>query len=230
MQRATTDEAMKQEVSDFETAMEAQREERSRNERLLRRDVRVLMEEISREGEDWTDEEILIHGLYAIMPANEFVAYVQVTQAERGRIYREFWEGIEDPQPETPEHEMEREFLRRIDQALRLFSEPWTATRSRFDAREWLTTDNPYSPWDARGTLLLRYGEPSDIFVVGNNQEEWLYGHLRVDFTVHKYKLNYMRNAIFPGRMSMQSYPEGYVEANYISRPRIEYWPPPGLW
>ena len=225
MRRATSDEAMKQEVADFQASLVAERKERRRNERLLTRDVRALMERIKRGGEEWTEEEILTHGLYAVMPTREFVAYVQASKAEKARIYREFWEGVKDPFPETPENEMEREFLRRVDQALKLFGEPWRATRSRYDAKEWLTVNNPYSPWDARGTLLLRYGEPSDIFIVGPNVEEWLYGHLRVDFTVHKYKLNWFRNAIFPGRMSLQDYPEGYVEANFISRPRIEYWP-----
>jgi GWxTD domain-containing protein len=225
--RATSEPALKQEAADLGASLDNQRDERARMERRLARDVRALMEAIKRQGDAWTDEELLLHGLYAVMPRKEFAVYVQASAAERSRIYREFWEGIEDPYSETPENEMEIEFQRRIDHARTLFSEPWKGTRSQYDAKEWLTVDTPYAPWDARGMLLIRYGEPTDIFLVGPNVEEWLYPRLDrgIDFTVHKYKLNFLRNAVYPGRKSMQDFPDGYVQARFISTARIEYWP-----
>jgi len=60
---------------------------------------------------------------------------------------------------------------------------------------------------------------------VGFNVEEWRYDRLKVDFTVHLYKSNWFLNAIFPGRASQQDYPPGYVQANFINTPRLEYWP-----
>ena len=225
MLRAATAPEAREQVDAVQKSLETEREERDRMERVLRRDVRALIEEISRKGAEWTQGELITHGLFHIMDRREFVAYVQSPASERDRIYREFWEGQKDPIPDTPQNEMEQEFLRRIDRARSLFSEPWQAVRSNYDAKEWLTPDNPFSPWDARGELLIRYGEPSDIFMVGNNVEEWYYDYLRVDFTVHLYKLNFMRNAIYPGRVSQQDYPDGFVQARYISSPRIEYWP-----
>jgi hypothetical protein len=225
LRRAAPSPAVREEVDTLQRTIESEREQRERMERTLKKDVRALIEEIRREGGEWSDEELITHGLFHIMPRDEFVAYVQASTSERERIYREFWEGQEDPNPDTPENELEAEFRRRIDQSRSLFSEPWTAVRSQYDAKEWLTPDNSYSPWDARGELLIKFGEPSDIFIVGNNVEEWYYSHLRVDFTVHKYKLNFLRNAIYPGRVSQQDYPDGFVQARYISSPRIEYWP-----
>jgi len=221
----TTDLELRRQAIELQTSLASRAEQRRTTERLLASDVRALMEEIKRQGEDWSDEELITHGLFHIMERRDFVRYVQSTTAERRRIYADFWEGIEDPIPQTPENEMEAEFRRRIQQAHRLYGEPWRAARSQYDAKEWLTSESPYAPWDARGELLIKFGEPSDIFLVGFNQEEWFYGGLRVDFTVSLYRYNYMRNAIFPGRASQQDYPPGYVQGMFINTPRIEFNP-----
>ncbi len=222
---STTDPELRSRAASLKASVASRTEERAKSERVLAKDVRALMEEIRRQGETWTDEELITHGLFHIMQRQEFVRYVQSNAAGRRRAYADFWAGIEDPLPQTPQNELEEEFRRRVQLAHRLYGEPWKAARSRYDAKEWLTPESPYAPWDARGELFIKFGEPSDVFLVGFNQEEWYYGNLKVDFTVGLYRYNYFRNAIFPGRASQMDYPPGYVQGLFINTPRIDYNP-----
>jgi hypothetical protein len=222
---SAADPELKSRAVNLKASVASRTEERAKSESILAKDVRALMEEIRRQGETWTDEELIIHGLFHIMERQEFVRYVQSNAAGRRRAYADFWAGIKDPIPQTPQNELEEEFRRRLQVAHRLYGEPWKAARSRYDAKEWLTPDSPYCPWDARGELLIKFGEPSDVFLVGFNQEEWYYSNLKVDFTVSLYRYNYFRNAIFPGRASQMDYPPGYVPGYFIKTPRIDYNP-----
>lgn len=205
--------------------LESLREERERTELMLTTDRKFLMERIKRKGDTWTDEELLTQGLYHVMPSEMFARYLQANSAEKQNIYEEFFENMVDPSSVFSREEIEIEFRRRVAHAAKIFSEPYKAARSLFGASDWLTADNPFAPWDARGELYIRYGEPDNIFLLGFNTEEWLYTRLRVDFTVRKYMVNFYRNAIFPGRASQQDYFPGHVQANYIDLPRFEYWP-----
>ncbi len=210
---------------EIRTLLEAQRAERERLEHLIATDRRFLLEQLKRTGEAWTEEELITQGLFHIMPVATFARYIQAGPAEREEIYEDFFRSQEDPYPETPEQEMELEFRRRIQHARQYFSEPWKAARSRYQANDWLTADNVYAPWDCRGELYIKFGEPDNIYMLGFNQEEWLYARFRVDFTVMKYKVNFYRNAIYPGRVSQMDYGQGWVQATFIDSPRFEYWP-----
>lgn len=224
--RAAAGDPLAKQAEKISASLKASSAGAQRTDDLLTRDMRFLMETIKRKGEAWTESELITHGLFHVMKPEMFASYVQADPAARERIMTEYFDLLGDPVPSTPEvNELKEEFIRRVHQAYERYSEPWRAARSQFDAKEWLTPDNPYSPWDARGELLIRYGEPSDKHLVGFNMEEWVYGRLRVDFTVHLYMLNYMRNAIYPGRGSQQDYAAGYVQANYINVPRMEYGP-----
>jgi len=200
-----------------------QQSEREREATLLTTDRQTLMEQIRREGETWTDEELLTQGLYLVMPLDTFVEYLQASSRRKQQIYDDFF-ATQDVEPGTPQNETEIEFRRRIQYAKEFYSEPWKAAVA-FGASDWLTRDNDYAPWDARGELYIKYGQPNDIYTVQHNVEEWNYASLQVDFTVHKYKVNFYRNAIYPGRASQWDYAAGYVQANFIDAPRFEYWP-----
>lgn len=224
--RANIEDPLVKQAEKISESLKASSASSQRTDDLLTRDKRYLMETIKRKGENWTEAELITHGLFHVMKPEMFASYVQADEAGRERIMNEYFDLLGDPVPSTPEvNELKEEFIRRVHQAYEMYSEPWRATRSQFDAKEWLTPDNPYSPWDARGELLIRYGAPTDKHLVGFNMEEWVYSRLRVDFTVHLYMLNYMRNAIYPGRGSQQDYAAGYVQANYIDVPRMEYGP-----
>lgn len=221
--RRSQDPDIQARAASLEESLKATRDERRRMERLLTRDKKLLMETIKRQGDTWTEEELLTQALFHIMPSRTLANYVQGNTAEKLRIYENFIGDIDRQNRSMSRQEIEQELHRRIDYATSTYGEPWRATRSRFDAQEWLTPDNAFAPWDARGELIIRYGEPSDIYIIGNNIAEWYYANLRVDFTIHEYKLNFFLNAIYPGRASQQDYPAGQVQANYISIPRIEF-------
>ncbi len=201
----------------------AQHAERQREATLLTTDRQSLMEQIRRQGETWTDGELLTQGLFLVMPLETFIDYLQVSSREKQRLYDEYF-ATQDVEPVTPQNETEIEFRRRIQYAKEFYSEPWKAAVA-FGASDWLTKDNVYAPWDARGELYIKYGQPDDVYMVQHNVEEWNYSRHKVDFTVHKYKVNFYRNAIYPGRASQWDYAAGYVQANFIDAPRFEYWP-----
>ncbi|MFC1595299.1 hypothetical protein ACFL3X_00085 [Gemmatimonadota bacterium] len=208
----------------LEQSFIAQQTQREREAALLTTDRQSLMNQIGRKGATWTDEELLTQGLYLVMSLDTFVSYLQASSRAKQRIYDEFF-ATRDTEPDTPQNEMEIEFRRRIEYAVEFYSEPYKAARSRFGASDWLTADNVYAPWDARGELYVKYGQPDDIFLVQFNVEEWAYSRYQVDFTVHKYKVNFYRNAIYPGRASQWDYAPGFVQTHFIDAPRFEYWP-----
>jgi len=208
----------------LEQSFIAQQAERARDAELLTTDRQSLMDQIKRSGEAWTNEDLLTQGLYLVMPLDTFVSYLQASSRQKQRIYDEYF-ATRDTEPDTPQNEVEIEFRRRIEYAAEYYSEPYRAARSRFGASDWLTADNVFAPWDARGELYVKYGQPDDIFMVQFNVEEWNYSRYQVDFTVHKYKVNFYRNAIYPGRASQWDYAPGFVQTHFIDAPRFEYWP-----
>jgi hypothetical protein len=219
----TTGTALAGQARTLQQTFIAQQAEREREAVLLTTDRQSLMEEIGRRGETWTDEELLTQGLFLVMPLETFIEYLQTSAREKQRIYDEFF-ATRDTEPLTPQNETEIEFRRRIQFAREHYSEPWKAAVA-FGASDWLTKDNVYAPWDARGELYIKYGQPDDIYTVQHNVEEWNYSRYQVDFNVHKYKVNFWRNAIYPGRASQWDYAPGYVQTHFIDAPRFEYWP-----
>jgi hypothetical protein len=223
--RITRGSGLNVQALDLRTSLAAQQAERDRLEDMIATDRRFLMNMIKREGEEWTEAELITQGLFHIMPVETFARYIQADPAERREIYTGYWRTVEDPFPDTPVQEAEAEFRLRIDYARAHFSEPWKSARSLYEAADWLTADNAYAAWDARGELFIKYGEPDAISMVGFNVEEWLYTRFRIDFTVMKYKVNFFRNAIYPGRSSQMDFGSDIVQTNFINAPRYEYWP-----
>ncbi len=208
----------------LEQSFIAQQADRAREAELLTTDRQSLMEQLRRRGETWTDEELLTQGLYLVMRIDTFISYLQASSRGKQRIYDEFF-ATRDTEPATAQNEEEIEFRRRIQYAVEYYSEPYKAFRSIYTRSDWLTKDNVYAPWDARGELYVKFGQPDDIFMVQFNVEEWNYSRYKVDFTVHKYKVNFFRNAIYPGRASQWDYAPGFVQTHFIDAPRFEFWP-----
>ncbi|MBT5872055.1 MAG: tetratricopeptide repeat protein [Candidatus Latescibacteria bacterium] len=82
--------------------------------------------------------------------------YGQLTDDEKEATWRQFW-AVRDPDPTTAVNERLSEHYRRVMFALRNFS----------DGKE---------PWDTRGEIYIRYGEPDDrqsfVFRTGSNVME----------------------------------------------------------
>ena len=84
-------------------------------------------------------------------------------------------------------------------------------------------------PWDARGELFIKYGEPTFRSVVGFQQERWTYNQLDTDFIVQKFVTNIYGNAIKGNRISNRYFnardESAFVAANYINREHFYYSP-----
>ena len=89
-------------------------------------------------------------GLRALLPQEELAAYHALPDSQKSEWLRVFWLK-HDPTPTTSENEFRVEFFRRMRYVLYYFSNPLGP-----------------GPWDDRGEVYVRYGEPNDrTFIVG---------------------------------------------------------------
>ena len=96
-----------------------------------------------------TDKQLQA-GLRALLPPEQLAEYQALPDSQKTEWLRIFWQN-HDPTPTTAENEFHTEYFRRIRYALYYFSNPF----------------GPH-PWDDRGEVYVRYGEPNDRnFIVG---------------------------------------------------------------
>jgi len=97
-----------------------------------------------------TDKEMWA-GLHALLAPNDFAEYEALPDSQKSEWLRFFWQR-HDPTPTTGENEFRREHFRRVRYALYYFSNPFGPI-----------------PWDDRGEVYIRYGEPNErIFSLGD--------------------------------------------------------------
>ncbi|NIR49046.1 GWxTD domain-containing protein [candidate division KSB1 bacterium] len=175
-----------------------------------------------KKDEDWTKAELLEFGLWHIIPTEKFAEYNSLQGYDRKEWLRKFWK-LQDPTPTTKLNEKYEEFKRRVMYARANFSELWDYKRSRFQKDQYLTDRWAHAPWDARGELYIKYGEPDFQTFAGLNQEDWNYYQMGVDFIVKRYVTNIYGNAIEPGPNSQFNYRDNkyYVDANFIYYPEF---------
>lgn len=82
-------------------------------------------------------------GLDALLKPEDFAAYEALPDSQKSEWLRMFWRE-HDPTPTTSENEFRREHWRRVRYSLYYFSNPLGPI-----------------PWDDRGEVYIRYGEPS---------------------------------------------------------------------
>ncbi|MBM3261950.1 MAG: tetratricopeptide repeat protein [candidate division Zixibacteria bacterium] len=88
-------------------------------------------------------EQALYRDLGLVASQEEALAYQAATEEEKKRLWYRFW-ASRDPDPATVVNERLVEHYRRVTQARERFS------RGQF-------------PWDRRGELYIRYGDPDDL-------------------------------------------------------------------
>ena len=172
--------------------------------------------------EDWTHEELFDFGMWQILPTDAFTEYVSLKGYDRSEWLRKYWKQ-RDPTPTTETNEGLIEFEERIKYARAHFSELWNYRHFRYlkdqHRREgWLR-----APWDARGEIYIKYGEPDAISPVDNKQDEWIYYGYGVDFIIDKYKTNIYADAIRPGEMTSKTLTIEHVNANFIFKQEFRY-------
>lgn len=177
-----------------------------------------------KEDGQWSRDELIDFGMWTILDTGPFTSYVSLSGYDKKEWYRKFWK-LRDPTPTTDENEAQDEFLRRIEYAAKRYGETWNYRQFEYLKDQYLRDGWPRAPWDARGELYVKYGEPNYITIGGYNKEEWQYDRLGIDFVVSRYMTNIYRNAIEPGPLAQAFYKDQleWVQSNYIIRPEFHY-------
>jgi GWxTD domain-containing protein len=173
-----------------------------------------------RKDDNWSNEELTQFALWHVLEADQFDEFRTLdNDYDRKEWIRKHWK-TKDPTPTTSENELWQEFERRVNYARENFSEPWDYTNFRYLPDEHIRSGWYRAPWDARGELYIKYGEPDTRSVHAFNTEEWVYYKYGVDFLVKKYMTNIYGNAINAGSTTRsmhqdQNFPYQY-NYNYV--------------
>jgi hypothetical protein len=152
--------------------------------------------------------------LWHILNTDEFKEYTSFTnENDKTEWRRKFWRR-KDPTPTTSENEFEEEFQRRIDFARTEFASFWNYRNFKYLPDQHLRLGWPHAPWDARGELYIKYGEPDFRSVQGWHTEIWNYSRYKVDFLVKQYMTNIYGNAISAGELSYRNYGDRIRDIN----------------
>jgi GWxTD domain-containing protein len=159
-----------------------------------------------RKDDDWSREELVDFALWHILDTDEFKGYTSLaSEFDKEEWRRKYWKR-KDPTPTTKENQIEEEFQRRIDHSRGHFADFWNYSSFKYLTDQHLRLGWFHAPWDARGELYIKYGEPDFRSVEGFHQEVWTYNRYSVDFLVKQYMTNIYGNAITAGEMSYRVY------------------------
>ena len=187
-----------------------------------------------RKDNDWSKEEITDFALWHILDTDKFQEYfVLSNEYDKKEWLRKSWKWS-DPTPTTKENEAKEEFERRVLYAQSHFSSFWNYSHMKYLPDQHLRYGWDHAPWDARGELYIKYGEPDARSVAGWHTEEWTYYKYGVDFLVKQFMTNIYGNAISGGDLSRQRYGDGffsrrdnswipYLETNFIYNNEIKF-------
>lgn len=176
-----------------------------------------LYKAMLKKDDQWSQEDLIEYALWIILPIQEFEEYASLDSAARRDWYLKEWKEV-DPTPNTPRNEAREEFERRIQYAREHFAGYWPVVKSYYLPLQHQVDGWPNAPWDARGELYVKYGEP-DVREIDDSDplytEHWIYYKFNVDFTVRKYMTNIYGQAIGPGYMSRVQY-RNYSAMSFI--------------
>lgn len=184
-------------------------------------------QDMLRKEDTWTKEELLDFGLWHILPTDEFAAYRSLTnEYDRSEWLRKFWV-LNDPTPTTERNEMREEFERRVIYAKSHFYEYWNYNQSRYLQDQHIRQGWDHAPWDARGELYIKFGEPSFTSITGFHIEQWDYNRYGVTFLVAQYMTNIYGNAIrgntITSHYRRRRFDIARIEADFVYQPDMLY-------
>lgn len=187
-----------------------------------------IYEQLNKKGDTWTDLELIVYGLWHILPEAEFNDFLILqSEYDKREWLRKFWKKW-DPTPTTPENERQEEFERRIHYAHSKYGQEWNYRHFNFLKKQYLRDGWSMAPWDCRGELYVKYGEPDFKDASRGFQKEiWTYYRYNVDFIVTPYVTNIYSNAIEAGPISKRLYQnyQAYIDAEYIFKPDFKFVP-----
>ncbi len=177
-----------------------------------------------RTDNNWTKKELIDFGMWQILHPDYFEEYYSLGGYDRKEWLRKFWKRL-DPTPTTEKNEAEEEFIRRVNYARAHFSDFWNYRYFRYLKDQYIREGWPHAPWDARGEIYIKYGEPDFQTLAGFHQEEWTYWRYNIDFVINQYMTNVYGNAIYHGPMSRFIYRDFpmRVDAEFIFNPEFRY-------
>ncbi|MEE4312316.1 MAG: GWxTD domain-containing protein [candidate division KSB1 bacterium] len=182
--------------------------------------------QLNRKGEDWSDTELMNFGLWHILDSNQFEDYFSLSaDYDREEWLRRFWKRW-DPTPTTDANERRDEFLRRVRYARDNFGDEWNGRQFKHLTQQYLREGWSVAPWDSRGELYVKYGDPDHRDTSrGMYEEIWRYYRYDVDFAVKPYITNIFGNGIKPGPMSRIMYRnnQSYIETEYIYKNEFRF-------
>jgi len=156
--------------------------------------------------DDWSKEELTNFALWHILDTDDFEVYNTLeSEYDKTEWRRKYWKR-KDPTPTTSVNEYEEEFQRRIEFARAQFASFWNYLSFKYLPDQNLRLGWPHAPWDARGELYIKYGEPDSRSVQGWHTEIWTYYRYSVDFLVKQFMTNIYGNAIAAGELSYSNY------------------------
>jgi hypothetical protein len=168
-----------------------------RNERGTKRFK--LYYSLLRKDDGWTWEELRQFGLWHILEEDEFVEYYGLqSEFDRTQWYENYWAKIGEQQNWSGK-ELRNEFERRVAYSRSHFGAPAEHAQSNYLRYSYLKKGDFRAPWDARGELYIKYGEPYTRYLHGVFAEHWDYPDYNIDFIVYQYQTNIRRNAICDG-------------------------------
>ena len=155
-----------------------------------------------RKDDEWNKVELNRFAFWHILEADEFDEFRALEEDyDRKEWIRKYWKQ-NDPTPTTGDNELRQEFERRVEYARSNFSEPWDYRNFKYLPDEHIRTGWYSAPWDSRGELYIKFGEPDIRSAHAFNTEEWIYYKYGVDFLVKKYMTNIYGNAINAGSVT----------------------------
>jgi len=130
---------------------------------LSQEDIQLIRERLRKPNSGWNKTALLLNGLFHIITPEQLVHYLKLEQRQsREAWWYRFWKS-KDPTPTTDRNEALVEFERRVDYVFTHFS------------RDWDMVSRGYPPWDTRGEVYIRLGEPDETIDAGQAWEEWSY-------------------------------------------------------
>jgi len=185
-----------------------------------------------RKDNEWSKSELNNFALWHIIDTDDFQEYFTLSnEYDKKEWIRKYWKK-QDPTPTTETNEMKEEFDRRIIYVRSHFSSFWNYKHFKYLPDQHLKYGWDHAPWDARGELYIKYGEPDIRSNEGWHTEEWIYYRYSVDFIVKQYMTNIYGNAITGGALSQRSFGGGdrdwyiwepYLQANFIYYNEMKY-------
>lgn len=167
----------------------------------------AFYEEMLRAEDTWSQVDLMGYGMWVIVPASDYDEFYALEDDDAKMEWiKEEWKDV-DPNPNTPENEALAEFERRVIYAYENYSDTWDYRQFKYLREQYQREGWPNAPWDARGDIYVKYGEP-DFATIGNglNWVEWTYFRFDVDFEIRKFMTNIYGNAIKPGPMTLQRF------------------------